>query len=244
MFPVLGLSLYDFLRLSRFRPLFPAHIRHIAHQLLLTCFYLHSDCHVIHADIKPENILLVDSSFRTVQLHDMAINVPLSTHVRLIDFGTAVHAGAEKPSIVVSRSYRALEIVLGVGWASGVDVWAIGCVLMELYTGHRLFNIGSGSDEDHLKQMEALLGPIPLHLLAQPRVYPPPGQGSTGGGVGSATGSPGLGVGGGVVGRLRDRIVPGDVHFCDLIERMLAYDPTQRLSAQQALRHAYFLETD
>lgn len=52
VFPVLGLSLYDFLRLNRFRPLFPAHIRHIGYQLLQTCAFLHEECGVIHADIK------------------------------------------------------------------------------------------------------------------------------------------------------------------------------------------------
>ena len=52
VFPVLGLSLYDFLRLNRFRPLFPAHIRHIGYQLLQTCAFLHDDCGIIHADIK------------------------------------------------------------------------------------------------------------------------------------------------------------------------------------------------
>ena len=297
VFPVLGLSLYDFLRLHRFRPLFPAHIRHIAHQLLLTSYYLHAHCNVIHADIKPESqhthltlsthdnpflpypdnsltsssnsplcvvdILLVDSTYQTIHVHEMGpINVPLSTNVRLIDFGTAVHAGAEKPSIVVSRSYRAIEIVLGVGWGNGVDVWAIGCVLMELYTGHRLFNIGSGSDEDHLKQMEALLGNIPISLLTQPRVYPlgnggtatsstPSSPGwSAGGSVGSSGGGVGgSGVGavggvGGPTGRLRDRIVASDVHFCDLIERMLTFDPTHRITARQALQHPYFIDTD
>ena len=55
VFPVLGLSLYDFLRLNRFRPLFPAHIRHIGYQLLQTCAFLHDDCGIIHADIKVQH---------------------------------------------------------------------------------------------------------------------------------------------------------------------------------------------
>jgi dual-specificity kinase len=194
-----------------------------------------------------EQILFVDSAYQTIHLQDVGpINVPLSTNVRLVDFGTAVHAGAEKPSIVVSRSYRAVEIVLGIGWGSGVDVWAIGCVLMELYTGHRLFNIGSGSDDDHLKQMEALLGHIPISLLTLPRVYP---QGGGGSAPTSAPGSPVWGAGGTVgtapggqqTGRLRDRIMASDVQFCDLIERMLTFDPAQRITARQALQHPYFL---
>ena len=240
--PVLGLSLYDFLRLNRFQPLFPAHIRHIAHQLLLTAHWLHDECGIVHTQIQPETVLLVNSEYQTVQLQELTVNVPLSTNVRLTDFGTAVQAGSvERPALVCSRSYRAVEVVLGIGWGSGVDVWAIGCLLMELYTGSRLFHIGSGSDEDHLKQMEAALGPIPLSLLTQPRVY------TAGGDADSTPPSPHWSLRGGgaatVAGRLRDRVVASDLSFCGLVERMLTFDPAHRITARQALQHAYFHET-
>ena len=126
-----------------------------------------------------------------------------------------------------------------------MDVWAIGCVLMELYTGQRLFNIGQGGDDTHIRQMQQLLGPVPQSVLSLPRIYPPsspPSQMSSP--IGSPTGSTSGGsvVVGGL--RLSERVVAGDVKFCDLIARMLTFDPRHRITAQQALQHPYFLDGD
>ena len=184
-------------------------------------------------------MLLVDSSFQTIHIADMAINVPLSTAVRLIDFGTAVQRSSDRPALVVSRSYRSVEVVLGVGWGEGVDVWAVGCVLMELYTGQRLFNIGQGGDEVHIQQMQQLLGSIPNSLLALPHIYPPSSPPSQVGSPVASTSTVSMGG-----SRLRDRVVVGDVKFCDLIERMLTFDPRQRITARQALQHPYFMDGD
>ena len=189
---------------------------------------------------QPENVLLVDSSFQTIHLASMPINVPLATAVRLIDFGTAVQRSSDRPALVVSRSYRAVEVVLGVGWGEGVDVWAVGCVLMELYTGQRLFSVGQGGDEAHVRQMQQLLGAVPDSLSQLPRIYPPSSPQSL-------ASSPVVQAGGGLALSglmLRDRIVAGDVKFGDLIERMLTFDPRQRITARQALQHPYFMDND
>ncbi len=81
---------------------------------------------VVHADIKPENILLVDATLTPVQINNTVMHVPACTDVRMVDFGTAVFDHQEKPMIVVSRSYRPIEVILGLEWSYGVDVWAIG----------------------------------------------------------------------------------------------------------------------
>lgn len=83
VFPPLGCSLYDFLRANHFRPFFPHSIRHIAEQLLTTCAGLHQ-IGVVHADIKPENILFVDASYTTVQIQNLTVNVPLCTDIRMV----------------------------------------------------------------------------------------------------------------------------------------------------------------
>jgi len=253
----LGCSLYDFLRANHFRPLFPHHIRHIAQQLLTTCAGLHQ-IGVVHADLKPENIMLVSESYTQVNIQSLTVNVPLCTDIRVVDFGTAVFDSHEKPMIVVSRSYRPLEVVLGLEWSFGVDLWSIGCILMELYTGHRLFNISSSADDvAHVKLMEAMLGPVPAEIKSRSRLWsqggnqwvspaPSPRESPHPSPVHTPASTPPTSPGGrhsrSLFPTLRDRIVPSDTQFLDLVQRMLTYDQNDRISAIEALSHPYFSE--
>ncbi|POR37726.1 Serine/threonine-protein kinase prp4 [Tolypocladium paradoxum] len=85
--------------------------------------------HIIHADLKPDNILI--NSTRTV--------------VKICDLGTAINlddAASQQEQLtpyLVSRFYRAPEIVLGMPHGYAIDVWAVGCTLFELFTGKILF---------------------------------------------------------------------------------------------------------
>jgi serine/threonine protein kinase len=86
--------------------------------------------HVIHADIKPENLLYV------------------STHpdseVKLADFGLAVFCGGSHPATVKicrgSLSYMAPEIVEKKHWDHAVDLWAVGVLLFVLLGGYMPFD--------------------------------------------------------------------------------------------------------
>lgn len=98
VFPPLGCSLYDFLRANHFRPMFPHHIKHIAQQLLTTCAGLHQ-IGVVHADIKPENILFVDASYTTVQIQNLTVNVPLCTDIRMVSVDSISNSSAEQVAL-------------------------------------------------------------------------------------------------------------------------------------------------
>jgi serine/threonine protein kinase len=128
---------------------------------------------VFHCDLKPENILLAEPYYSSINIQGdiYPILVPNTSYVKIVDFGTAVHISQDRPAIVVSRSYRPVEVVLGIGWDQTVDIWSIGCIIMELFTGRRLFNVSNGTDQEHLQLMEALLGPIPQTLLNAPVIY-------------------------------------------------------------------------
>ena len=76
---------------------------------------LHS-LHLIHTDIKLENIVLENSE--SVQLivdaeTQRAVNIPKYLDVRLIDFGSTVYRNGYHPAVVSTRHYRAPEVVLG-----------------------------------------------------------------------------------------------------------------------------------
>ena len=74
---------------------------------------------------KPENILI--ESLATCK-------------VKVIDYGNAYPHHDQRCSYVQSRAYRAPEVVLGLPYSPKVDMWSLGCILMELFTGKLLFD--------------------------------------------------------------------------------------------------------
>jgi len=137
------------------------------------------DLNLIHTDLKPENILLADATYQTftynrkipsssstVARQASQRRVLLSTDIRLIDFGSATFQDEYHSSVVSTRHYRAPEIILGLGWSYPCDIWSIGCILVEFFTGDALFQ--THDNLEHLAMMEAVCEPrIDTHLVQQ-----------------------------------------------------------------------------
>lgn len=84
--------------------------------------------------------------------------------MRLVDFGGATWRDEPtEGSIVCTRQYRPPEVTLGIGWGHPVDMWSMGCILTELWTGELLFQ--THDEVEHLALMERLLGALPPHML-------------------------------------------------------------------------------
>jgi dual-specificity kinase len=83
--------------------------------------------------------------------------VLLDTDIRLIDFGSATFDDEYHSSVVSTRHYRAPEIILGLGWSFPCDIWSIGCILVEFFTGDALFQ--THDNLEHLAMMQAVCGP-------------------------------------------------------------------------------------
>jgi dual-specificity kinase len=79
----------------------------------------------------------------------------LDTEIRLIDFGSATFQDEYHSSVVSTRHYRAPEIILGLGWSYPCDIWSIGCILVEFFTGDALFQ--THDNLEHLAMMESVV---------------------------------------------------------------------------------------
>lgn len=99
-------------------------VRSYTQQLLLALKLL-KKTGILHADIKPDNILVNESNLI----------------LKLCDFGSAAMAtDNDITPYLVSRFYRAPEIILGIPYEYGIDMWSAGCTIYELYTGKILFS--------------------------------------------------------------------------------------------------------
>lgn len=56
---------------------------------------------------------------------------------------------------------------LDIGWSYPADIWSIGCILIELYTGEAIFQTHENSE--HLAMMEKILGKIPKSITKRNR---------------------------------------------------------------------------
>ena len=193
----------------------PFEIRGLMQQLFTALQFLHTRS-IIHRDLKPENILIDSTSDPPV--------------LKLCDFGSAKKRNKINTPYIVSRFYRAPELMCcNSVYGTEVDVWAAGCIFAELYTGKPLF---AGKDEGDqfikvikvlgapsVQELETLLGTTKLSATVKDSV-------------------PKLGV-----KVALDSIFEADPQpeaALSLLEGMLRYDPSQRLSAQACLAHAYF----
>lgn len=78
--------------------------------------------------------------------------------LKILDFGLARTAGTTfmMTPYVVTRYYRAPEVILGMGYKENVDIWSVGCIMGEMIRGGVLF-----PGTDHIDQWNKIIG---MHL--------------------------------------------------------------------------------
>ncbi|KAJ5187847.1 hypothetical protein N7449_010841 [Penicillium cf. viridicatum] len=150
------------------------------HRLFLALDYLHTECKIIHTDIKADNIMFGiadDSVFSDFENNDLQNPCPrkeldgrtiyTSRELRmpknlgapiLCDFGSAVIGDEEHSEDIQPDIYRAPEVILQAPWSYSVDIWNVGCVDPEFQTYR---------SRAHLAEMIRLLGPPSPSFLAR-----------------------------------------------------------------------------
>uniref|UniRef100_A0A146LST5 dual-specificity kinase n=2 Tax=Lygus hesperus TaxID=30085 RepID=A0A146LST5_LYGHE len=245
VFELLSYNLYDLLRNTNFRGVSLNLTRKFAQQLCTALLFLSTpELSIIHCDLKPENILLCN---------------PKRSAIKIVDFGSSCQLGQRIYQYIQSRFYRSPEVLLGIPYDLAIDMWSLGCILVEMHTGEPLF---SGANEvDQMNKIIEVLGMPPKHLLDQAhktrkyfeklpndtyvlrkpkdnKKYRSPGTRRLHDILGVENGGPGgrrLGEPG--------HSVSDYLKFKDLIYRMLDFDPKTRVTPYYALQHNFFKRT-
>ncbi|KAB8206315.1 Catalytic domain of the Dual-specificity protein kinase YAK1 [Aspergillus parasiticus SU-1] len=147
VFEILSVNLYELIKQNQFRGLSTTLVRVFAQQLL-NALSLLNKAHLIHCDLKPENILLKN------------LESPI---IKVIDFGSACDERQTVYTYIQSRFYRSPEVLLGLPYSSAIDMWSLGCIVVELFLGLPLFP--GSSEYNQVCRIVEMLGLPPTWML-------------------------------------------------------------------------------
>jgi len=195
------------------QPFLQSEIKTLMLQLISAVAHCHNNW-ILHRDLKTSNLLMNNRG--TIKVADFGL---------ARRYGDPVGVGGVT-QLVVTLWYRAPEILLGAKtYTTSVDMWSVGCIFAELLLKDPLFQ--AKGEIELIDMIFKLLGPptssswvgysnLPLAKSLAPRA-PHPHQ-------------------------FRQRFPHLTTAGLDLLMSLLAYDPEERLSAEEALQHTYFSE--
>lgn len=187
--------------------LIPAHVKAYMIMTLQGLEYLHSNW-ILHRDLKPNNLLINSKGV-----------------LKIGDFGLAKNYGSPNKVYshqVVTRWYRAPELIFGAKiYSTGIDIWAVGCILAELLL--RVPFLPGETDLDQLNQIFKVLGSpseedwphvstLPHFVQFKPMPAIP----------------------------FRDIFTASSDDLIEVLEKMLALNPLKRCTCKEALKMPYF----
>uniref|UniRef100_A0A4W4ETU5 dual-specificity kinase n=1 Tax=Electrophorus electricus TaxID=8005 RepID=A0A4W4ETU5_ELEEL len=220
-FELLGANLYELIKKNNFQGFSLALIRRFAHSLLKCLQMLHRE-KIIHCDLKPENILLSKRG---------------QGNIKVVDFGSSCYEQQRVYTYIQSRFYRSPEVILGHPYSMAIDMWSLGCILAELYTGYPLFP-GESEVEQIACIMEVLdLPPSEFVLTASRRRLFFDSKGNPR----NITNSKGKKRSPNSKD-LASMLKTNDPMFLDFIRRCLVWDPTKRMTPDEGIQHEWIHE--
>lgn len=173
---------------------------------------------IVHRDLKPENVLFTDDN-----------------RVKICDFGSSkfIHENTKSTPYIVSRYYRAPELILGCNFYNEkIDIFAAGCIMAELFTLNPLF-AGKTEGLQIFEQMCVLgkpteeyfnqfnLPPTILDFFSEMDNLAPLDLPK-------------------ILNKGKNYSKKEIEEASDLIHKLLAWDMKERYSASEALKHPFF----
>ena len=217
---LLGINLYEFIKAHDFAGFSLKLIKRFTKQMLSSLCLLQNH-NVIHCDLKPENILL---------------SHPLRSEIKVIDFGSSCFDNERVYTYIQSRFYRSPEVILGMHYGMPIDMWSLGCILAELWTGFPIFP--GENESEQLACIMEVFGPPEKHLIeksTRKKVFF------------DSLGKPRV-----VVNNKGKRRRPSsktltqvlksdDEAFVDFIAKCLRWDPDKRMKPHEATGHDFII---
>ena len=210
-------------------------IQKLTKQILICLEFIH-DLKIIHCDLKPENILMKSITDATC---------------KVIDFGSSCFVHDHLSAYIQSRSYRAPEVILGCRYDYKIDMWSLGCILAEIYTGNVLFQ--NDSIQSMLARIIGICGPIPNWMYEKGKLvndfftkekllYMEPNAVDNNESM-NQTSPQERGKKVHILvpkkSSLRKRIRTNNEQFFNFLSGLLKIDPNDRMSAKEALNHPF-----
>nr|KAF6452194.1 dual specificity tyrosine phosphorylation regulated kinase 4 [Molossus molossus] len=221
-FELLGINLYELMKKNSFQGFSLSVVRCFTLSVLKCLQMLYVE-KIIHCDLKPENIVLYQKG---------------QVSVKVIDFGSSCYEDEKVYTYIQSRFYRSPEVILGHPYNMAIDMWSLGCIMAELHTGYPLF---PGENEvEQLACIMEVLGLPPTHFMQtasrrqtffDSKGFPK-----------SITNNRGR-------KRYPDSkdltmvLKTYDSSFLDFVRRCLVWEPSLRMTPDQALKHAWIHES-
>ncbi|XP_072519312.1 dual specificity tyrosine-phosphorylation-regulated kinase 4 isoform X2 [Salminus brasiliensis] len=214
-------NLYELIKKNNFQGFSLALIRRFAHSLLKCLQMLHRE-KIIHCDLKPENILLSQRG---------------QGNIKVVDFGSSCYEQQRVYTYIQSRFYRSPEVILGHPYSMAIDMWSLGCILAELYTGYPLFP--GESEVEQIACIMEVLGMPPndfVQTASRRRLFF-----DSKGNPRNITNSKGKKRRPNSK-ELASVLKTNDPLFLDFIRRCLVWDPTKRMTPDEAMQHEWIHE--
>ncbi|UYV76261.1 DYRK4 [Cordylochernes scorpioides] len=185
-----SMNLYELIKKNNYRGFSLSLIRRFALSLVQCLKLLYKE-KIIHCDLKPlaerqplsrstvsdyrcDHILCNRQCDIVCPQENILLKYRGSSSIKVIDFGSSCFANHRIYTYIQSRFYRSPEIaldtkglltqvILGQPYGPPIDMWSLGCILAELYTGYPLF---PGENEaDQLACFMEIFGPPPPSVL-------------------------------------------------------------------------------
>jgi serine/threonine protein kinase len=209
------------------QPLTEAHLNYFLYQISRGVYFIHS-ANMVHRDLKPANILVNRDC--SIKIADFGL--ARANHV-IRDTRLPLTAAPQQlnqlTEYVITRWYRGPEVILNRRAEEPADMWSIGCIFAELYLREALFRGAEDNKQlmrlileltkDHKRQdcewivNERTRHSVTTYVRKSPQT---------------------------VQQKFKDTKVPVSASGFELLEALLEFNPTKRITAEHVLRHPCF----